>query len=828
MLLSLLISASILQQPIITPDSLRSEVVQQHIAEQVLLFPQEKVYVHTDRANYVAGERIWFSAYLLDAVLHTPTFQSNYLTVEVIAPDTEVVGRVRLKRDETTFSGSLLLSDQVLSGDYILRAYTDHLQNLGEEYFFHRKFHIISPYPAASSTDQEAEMTGRQPDVSFFPEGGQMITGIRSRVAFKALYPNGEEADVNGRLMDDLGVDYGSVETLHAGMGLIELTPAPDRQYFVQLDQAGTFQLPPAQNDQFALKAELIGAELEISILHSSRIRPDNRLFLVLHTRGMVHYADAWDPNYSGISFDTSDFPSGVLQILLLDQNGHPLSERLVFCNNQDGALLQATTDRELYGERQPINATFQLTNPSGQPLNGTFSIAVTDDRDVSPDEKHTILASILLSSELKGYIHDPAYYLQEGNRTAADLLMLTHGWRRYHIPEVLKQQYVQPQIIERQGLEIKGRVTTTGSNPKAVANAKITLFSWESDFVDERIADEQGVFAFNGLEFPDSLTFVLQAAPPRGRRFLAVHVEDEIFPSVPSDLIPGLWSGYRPINRQSDPQGIASLQQDNLLEKANRWLVQNNLRTIDIEEVAINAKNTEASTPSFSYFMPRDRRNVLTTEQLDEIKPMNVSDALMHLPFLRIEADENNQRKVYIGQMQLNSMSAAMGQGLPAVVIVDDVILNEDYDIDNILDPANIETIGVLKGASAVMLGGRGAGGAIVITTRKGLAPKRAEDQNQERIELVNPLGLHQAVTFYSPRYDLGADHHAAKTEPDLRTTIYWHPVLKTTPSGEAQVEFFTGDGTSSYSVVIEGVAENGMLIRKVMKIDRNPRNHD
>lgn len=841
------IDVALSDNPVFPADSLRSDVVQQRIAEQVLLFPQEKLYVHTDRSLYVSGEQIWFRAYLLDAVLHVPSLHSNYVHLELIGPADSVVSRVRVKRDGAVFSGTIPLDDRLPEGEYVLRAYTDNLRNLGGDYFFHRPIRLLNPYATVARWDRGNGQTSThlpteahpsaaahpaaapegQLDISFFPEGGQLITDVPCRVAFKALYRDGSPAAVRGRLVDDRGEDHGPVETLHDGMGLIVLTPQEGRRYFVSRDE-DRFALPPAHDDLFSLRTELMtGGELGVSVLHSPRLRADGSLFLLLHTRGMVHYAAPWDPRYSGLSFDTADFPSGVLQILLVDGLGRPLSERLVFCRSGDDATVDLSTDQATYEARKPVQATLKLSDPAGRPLQGSFSVSVTDDRDVSPDAGTDILSTILLGSELKGYIHDPAYYLRAEHQTAADLLMLTHGWRRYDIPEALGQQYAQPAVTERQGLEIRGRVTTTGPRPRAVAGSKVTVFCWQTDFMEETLTDEEGRFVFSGLEFPDSLTFVVQAEPPKGRTFLTVQVEQETFPAVAANLTAGRRSATEGAGQAAGETGqtieqaaLERAQQANVVEKASRQISHNGMRPIDIQEVQVDARRSEPTTGSFSYFMPRDRRNVLTSEQLDEIQPLSVSDALKYLPFIRIEADDNDQKKAYIGQMQLNSMDSALKQGLPAVVIVDDMIINEPYDIDNILDPFNIETIGVLKGAGAVMLGGRGAGGAIVITTKKGLTPTRRQDQNQERVRTVSPLGLQEPVEFYSPRYDTAEQQN--KQDQDLRTTIYWNPAVQSAPSGEAAIEFFTGDGNSTYTVVVEGVAENGMLIRQIFRITR------
>lgn len=114
--------------------------------------------------------------------------------------------------------------------------------------------------------------------------------------------------------------------------------------------------------------------------------------------------------------------------------------------------------------------------------------------------------------------------------------------------------------------------------------------------------------------------------------------------------------------------------------------------------------------------------------------------------------------------------------------------------------------------------MGGQGAGGAIVITTRKGLSPSNIPVRKQENIRFINPLGLQKPSEFYSPQYETAKQRDSM--EMDLRTTIYWSPHVNISPKGEAQFDFYTADTKTTYSVVIEGVAENGQIFRKVSKI--------
>lgn len=366
---------------------------------------------------------------------------------------------------------------------------------------------------------------------------------------------------------------------------------------------------------------------------------------------------DSWDNNYEKIVFDTADFPSGILQAIIMNERGHPLSERLVFYRNDDDTRLEFSTDKAEYESRSLVKGAVFLTDYSGHPLSGSFSVSVTDDRDVLPDNEQSILATILLGSELRGHITDLDYYIRKENQLETDVLMMTHGWRRYNIPEVIQGKYTQSPDTEAPGLSIQGTVMTTSTNRgKSAAGASVSVFSWQTDYVDQTITDSNGKFAFSGLEFADSLTFVLQTTSAKGRKNLSLRMDPEQFPPNRIRLV------------------SSSRQNPHVGEFIRRRTSQDTLRGIEIEEVNVQAKQIK-SPGSFSFYMPKSGNNVLTLEKLEEIQPINLSDALKHIPFITLL-----DGKIFI--------TSLIG---PAVLIIDDMIINNVDDLDAIIDPSNI-----------------------------------------------------------------------------------------------------------------------------------------
>ena len=858
------------------------------IIEQVVIFPQEKIHLHLDKPVYLAGETIWFRAHVADAVLHTP-LSRQYVYAELVDPLDSVVSRAKIRPDSGAFSGHINLNQILTEGDYTISAWTENMLNPGADYHFRKQIRVEGPLSASVSTVVEftyqknerytAEVSfidlksnkrifpdklrmriNRQAlnevrtdddtvsrfsfrlsddadpgilyvessrsrefftipspkedyEVSFLPEGGYILSGTECRVAFKAVNIRGLPEDVTVTVTDSAGLELTRAETVHDGMGLFYITAESGKEYFAVCrngaGQEKRYRLPAPVDGISVLSTEQSGDTLFVSVLGPAAKQGEQNLFLLLHTRGIIHYARPWDNRYGTLSFDTGMFPSGVLQVLLLDPAMKPLSERLVFIMGNDLARADLITDRQDYEKRQQVNASVRITTPDGSPRAGSFSVSVTDNRDLLPDTSVTILTSLLLTSELRGYITNPGYYFGKNDPRAAaslDLLMMTNGWRRYDIPAVLTGNFRQRKYPPQVGMEIRGSVRSLVLG-KPVKKAEVAAFSWGTGYIEVTETDSLGQFAFSGIEFPDSTEFIIQALNKAGKPGVELVLENEHFPpSASLPAVPGMITGETADN----------LQMSNYLTRADtRYTMENGMRTVYIEEVIITAKAPEKKDYSFSFYMPRvseSSNNMIDYEQIEEMHPSNLSEIIYHIPFTRVEGG-----KVIIDRMRYN-----LNGELPAVLILDDMIIH-DYNIDEI-DPYSVERIAVLKGGQTTLLGGDGAGGAIVITTRKGMSAYK--ELPKYNIRSIMPLGYQEPAGFYSPRYET---EESRKTgPPDLRTTIYWNPDVKVSAQGEASFDFYTADSPSDYSVVIEGITDDGMIFRSKGILKSNGREEE
>jgi len=851
-----------------------SDTIISNIVRQLRIYPQEKLHLHTDKTHYVSGENIWFRAYLVNALSHFPEISSRYIYVDLVSPVDTVVARVMIRPTDSLFHGHFPLVEGIAEGSYMLRAYTNFMKNLGDDYFFKKNIYISDPLAATVKTvvnfdfsdnkkqieaeikfvdlkdhtlkipdklsikigdksssvvkmdkDNVARISFKTPkgnkremilveydkhkkyieiprsdddfDVSFFPEGGYLQVDRSNTVGFKSLNTGGLSEEITGEVFDDEDNKVASIKTLYKGMGYMNLLPEKGRTYYVMCksskDVSKRFELPVARNDVYTLKIISHNKSLLVSVQKPLYETVGNdSLFLLIHSKGITHYAAGWDNSKEYIYIDQSKLPSGVLQVLLFDANMNPLSERLFFCQNDDQAKVSFETDKQSYGARQHILSKLKVSGGDNTPLAGSLSVSVTDDKDVQADTCSTILTSLLLTSELKGHIESPGYYFQNNKQAkiALDVLMLTQGWRRYNIPEVVKGKFERPTEPLEIGQEVSGIVKGLLFT-KAVSKSKVSIISPPSYF-DITETDKEGRFQFRGFEYPDSTKYFVQALSKRGSSRVELFVDDNTRP--PAINSKGFWSEQQFSNDFEQYIAKADL----------KYTYENGMRMVYLDEVVVTGRKEPKQFSMYSGIAD----NTFTAEQIEKMGATRLEDLLMRIPGVRVVGGKISIR---------NSLS-------PPKIVVDDIPMNfggeEDENLDlDFININDIESIEVIKsGAAAVMLGSGTTGGAIVITTKRGdFTPPPSFAFNTKHIK---PLGYQKPAEFYSPKYETPAQKE--DQTPDLRTTIYWKPNIVTSAEGEASFDFYSADAATTYSVIIEGITDNGRIIRSVEKIVR------
>ena len=461
-----------------------------HINRFATECPQEKVYLHFDNTGYYVGDTIWFKAYTVYAETVKPTTLSRVLHVELVTPRGEVVDSRKLKIEDGQCHGEFALSRDYRGGFYEVRAYTRGMLNFGDDYIFSRVFPVYSE-PEIGGNYEEKEMdsffgekkerpsseTYDKVNITFFPEGGHAVKGLRSRIAFRATGKNGEDIAISGNLYNKAGEPVAALTTLHQGMGVFELTPEEDEYKAIVEYEGKNYTIPFKEMlfEGYVMNVDNLNPNAMRVTLQKSASFPYDTVAVSVTCRGRVYAVEAFGLGAEPYTFSLSKekFPAGCLQITAFNTDGDILAERLAFYTKPNMYIpIKVTQDKSMYKSFEEINMEFDIHDHAGNSVETTFSVAVRD-AATSPITAYqdNMLTNLLLSSEVKGYIENPMQYFTDNSRvtrTKLDLLMMVQGWRRYSWQQMAGVKPFEIKHFVEEGLPLWGQVKTlVGNKPR-------------------------------------------------------------------------------------------------------------------------------------------------------------------------------------------------------------------------------------------------------------------------------------------------------------------------------------------------------------------------
>lgn len=816
------------------------------LRRQLALYPQEKIYLHTDKPYYMAGDTIRFRAHVVDAASHAPVHASRYVYVDFRRVDKPPVGqeapapqRFRILERNGVYAGYIPLPMTFESGNYEITCYTHFMRNTGNASFYRQSVYV-SDYRRRYEYRSRNRDASSDYDVSFHPEGGYLTAGVPCTVGFKALREDGTSVDVTGEIVDDGGNTVARFASLHAGMGKFLFTPDAAQRYYAECRTSDgmrhRFRLPDVQSRVCVLRVFPTSERFTVQASATPGYDP-GVLHLLIHCRGELCYYGTLNPRTHKASFRWRDFPQGVLQILLLDNGLQTLSERLLFHYDPRGeATARVQPDRKEYGRREKVKLELDFHDAEGRPLKGNVSVSVTDDRIVAPDIMHRdIRTQLLLESELKGYIEEPDYYF--GERTAermaaADALMLTQGWRRYDIPQVVQGLYEEPAIPLEIGQEITGRIEKTGIFRKRnfkgyTVSALVPRFGrfFRTD------VDQEGRFALNGFDFPDSTHFVLRAEGPGEKTDVLLLVDGPAYPAA------------------DEPRPLYDRSREMKRYDRNVAAFTDSLKHILIEEIVV-AASQESLKPIENPYQVLARKSV-DYREIEKGHYADLEELLMRLHGVQVRAGQITVFRQPVRYM----IDGVLWEPLPPIEVVDPASgeMAYQFEIDNgmpdFIPVEMIKRIDIIPAVNSVLTGvdrlqtsrasdnNKNAAGLkrygrntdsnssaiISITTKNGseLLQEEVVDFEQLHMRVVVPQGYQTPLEFYSPKYETARQRNAP--ERDLRTTLYWNPAFEISPEGRAEIEFYTADEPADYSIRIEGILHNEKysILHRTIKLE-------
>ncbi len=842
--LSVLTALAFSLQPIHAQRSTIDDVLEK-LSNYAENYPQEKVYLHLDKPYYTVGDDIWFKAYVTIGVYNNLSGLSKILNVDLIGPEDKIVQSIRLPLISGITMGDFQLADSLHEGNYRIRAYTNWMRNFDSDRFYDRVLPIGNARTDVTEmqrSDSGKNSSGRRragsevaftdrkrgpmadttvdpratevlktaidtKSIQFFPESGNMIAGNLTKVAFKALKSDGLGIAVSGHVVDEAGNRITAFESAYAGMGSFTFIPQAGSRYTAKVNYIDETEeeapLPEVLVSGYALAVNNeLDKQVFVKAFASDDLVNGQEVLLLSQRDGRVYYASKskLTKNELIFSIPREYLPAGVVQLTLFSANMHPLAERTIFCTNEKPILpLTVATDQETYGSRQRVSVQVAAGQQTDSIRIAALSAAVIDLDKVPVDSgthEGNIYASLLLTSDIRGYIETPEYYFEHSNlskQRQLDNVMLAQGWSRIRWTELVAGKMPAITYQPEQDLRISGMVTKRdGKTPVPHATVTVLSTSHEAAAMDT-ITDEHGRFAFDRLLFYDNTKFVVQARDERGRKDVDIHLDE----SSQQQVVQNRNTPDATVNVNQSISTYLQHSQEQFQEMEKYGLKE---KAILLEEVKVTRETEERKVKHSSNLNgPGNADQIITADEL------NMGCATLDMCL---------QGRL-LGVVFRNGIPySTRSMNQPMQVVLDGMFL--EASALPMVNPFDVETIEVLRGVgNTAIYGSRGGGGVLIITTKRGDSGGYNRDLYTPGIVTHSPQGYYEVREFYVPDYSAPIDSIADMR--DLRTTIHWEPNLVTDKSGNASFEFYTADGPGTYRILVEGLGASGRLGRAV-----------
>ncbi|KAF2517654.1 TonB-dependent receptor plug domain-containing protein [Flavobacterium foetidum] len=639
-------------------------------------------------------------------------------------------------------------------------------------------------------------------DLQFLPESGYLVENETSSLFYIAKNEFGLPMDVAGFIEDEDGNRIADFKSDHDGMGNAFLKTAPDKKYFAVVTSPflskEKIALPEAQKNVFAINAKKQTESVSLNVY--APFATDAKVLVrntaKIHKTNKVSLKQGWN----SVEIKTKDLPVGIQSFSLLVAD-KIVAERLVFLNYQDGLKIEIKTDKQNYLPREKVQVSIFTKDKNNNPIASSLSVSVVDAKLITyiDDKQDNILSWLLLGAELKGTIHEPRYYFdenkkQEDREKAIDLLLNTHGWRKYNQDNLQNlfglAQKIRPEKIN----SIQGFVLNHKGKPVSV---KVLLFT-DQEKVYETKSNSSGYFEFRKVNF---LSLAMLAAEGKNNRNYSI--KNSITNQEEFAVMRDTLSNFSSPNIEYP----YIEQKESKKEKGN---IKGNSVSLDSDNNSLQDVLVVAGYGSV-------KRSSLTGA-IVRVSGQEISNSLSGRA-AGIQISPSSGQVAGTDKIVIRGLSSIYGSrsGGQPLVVIDGIPYadNENASVFGSLPTDMIQSITILKDANATSIYGSAAvNGVIVVTTKNNYYLRKILLGKNYRyvfqyINKTNGRKLNEADDFYVPNYKTVI----AEEKTDFRSCLYWNAVIQTNNNGKATFEFYNSDENTSFKILAEGTSYKGDL---------------
>ncbi|MBE9465297.1 hypothetical protein IEE83_25740 [Dyadobacter sp. UP-52] len=753
---------------------------------------QEKLYLHLDRSFYVVGETIWFKAYDVNGASNQLMDLSKIAYLEVMDKEQNAVIQTKFSLSGGKGNGSLIIPSSVVSGNYKVRCYTNWMKNFSSDYFFETTISVVNPFVKFDPNPDEKQEIAY--DIQFFPEGGQLVRNVESKIGFRAVASDGKGINFNGVLVNQNNDTLVRFSPRKFGIGNFMFKPVAGNEYRILIkDSKGkinAYKLPEVQEQGYIMQVKDSTANLVKVIVTAQTENSESNVSLFVHAHQANIYSET-KPLTSGKAvfvLEKNKIGEGINQITIFNASGKPVSERLYFKRPAKDFIVDGKVSKQEYNTRDKVIMDLTTNSDATIAEMSNLSVSVFLADSIQNDDQENISSYLYLSSDLKGNVESPEYYAQRNsNEIDSDLdnLMITQGWRRFKWDDVFsKTPVTYANLPEFDGHFIYGKVFNTISNEPA---SGINTYLAAPDFPARLYfsqSDATGAIRFEVKEFfgPKEITIQTNLSLDSTYRFEMAN----------------------PFSKQPLKVGLKSFFFDKKLE--NQLLRRTvNMQTGNSFLPKIYKENKYVFSDSIAFFGAPDEKYFL--------------DDFTRFPTME-EVMREYVRGVMVRRRQKEFHFRMVDKLFPQTIFNTDPLILLDgipvFNTDKIMafDPLKVKKIELMN--AHYYLGWGDFTGIVSLSTYRG---DLAGFEMDPRVLVLPYEGAQIKREFYEPKYDTQVKLQSRV--PDFRNLLHWAPDIDTDVQGKAQLSFYTSDQPGRYRVIIQGITKTGLAGSKTFSFE-------
>jgi hypothetical protein len=742
----------------------------------------EKVYLHTDKESYLSNELIWVKLYVVSEMLHKPVALSKVIYLEILDGSNTPALQSKIELINGKGSGSLDIST-LKTGQYRIRAYTRWMMNYDDTYFYEKTIRIIN---AQSAPAEKKESVVAAVKADFYPEGGNLVDGLASVVGFKITDAFGKGLSARGAVINLNNDTVARFEPLRAGLGKFRMTPQKDGQYKAVIRYNGKTSIhnfPEVYPNGYVMAVENKGTDkLAITVSRNKPAVESDYLLLLAHTRQQVKslLVAYFKEDKAVFTIDKNKFGEGVSHITIFDRLKSPVCERLIFKRPTNQLEIDSRPQTYQFATREQVKVSVITRDSKALPVsaNMSFSMYALDSLQEAPHHAG-ILSYVYLASDLSGEVEDADYYFTQDSiaAKAADILMLTHGWRKFDWKKVLNEaNQVFSYAPEYEGHIISGVARDEATGMLADSANVFLSVAGKAPLFQAVKTDRKGNFQFSVHEMYGSNPVIFQASG------FGVSLREPFDPRY----------HYLPIK-------------DFVPDKRNeQTLTVSNIHT-QVERAFQNFENYK----TFTYDTTRFYSKPSISYMLDDyVRFPTLEDVFReYVPGVIVRKSAKTPQ-IFI----LNRANQLFFEREPLILLDGMPVFNTQMLLST--DASTIKQVSMVN--QRYFFGPVTYDGIMDIRTYRGNLGSFDIDP---KAVVIDYDGLQKSRIFHSPDYS--TSENKASRMPDFRNVLYWQPDVDTDKNGNQVITFYTSDKRGNFVAVIHGMTRDGLMGSRTFTIN-------